>query len=196
VRLSVARGVTRTQFLAAKLLTTALVCAVGMLVALAVGVVFSLMATQLFEDPTKYVGVNPEPSVSEMPLMVARSALAILPYGMLAFMLAVLSRSTAMGATGVLAYKLIESTAVSGFGELGGNWERLQNLFIEHHASALLAVNKAGYPDYNTIAFRAVPDPADTPDPWLAVLMLVAFCIVFGAASFASFARRDLNSRE
>jgi ABC-2 type transport system permease protein len=196
VRLSVARGVTRTQFLAAKLLTTALVCAVGMLLALAIGVVFSLLATQLFEDPTKYVGVNPEPSVSEMPLMIGRSALAILPYGMLAFVLAVLSRSTALGATGVLVYKLIESTAVSGLGELGGNWERFQNLFLEHHASALLAANSAGYPDYNTIAFRAIPDPADTPDPWLAALMLVAFCVVFGAVSFASFARRDLNSRE
>lgn len=196
VRLSIARGVTRTQFLTAKLLTTALICAAGMLIALAVGIVFSLAATQLFEDPVRYVGVNPEPSVSEMPPMVARAALAILPYGLLAFMLAVVSRSTAMGATGVLVYKLVESAAVSLMGELGGNWERFQNLFIEHHASALLAANKNGYPDYNTIAFRAVPDRADTPDPSVAAIMLVVFCVAFGAISFWSFARRDLNSRE
>jgi hypothetical protein len=69
-------------------------------------------------------------------------------------------------------------------------------MFIEHHATALLAANKNGYPDYNTIAFRAIPDTADTPDPWVAALMLVLFCVVFGAASFWSFARRDLNSRE
>jgi ABC-type transport system involved in multi-copper enzyme maturation permease subunit len=196
VRLSIARGVTRTQFLAAKLLTTALICTAGMLLALAVGVVFSLGATQLFEDPTKYVGINPEPSLSGMPLMIARTALTIVPYGMLAFMLAVLSRSTALGATGVLVYKLVESASVSLLGELGGSWAWGQNLFLEHHASGLLAVNRSGYPDYNTIAFRAIPDPADAPDPWFATSMLVAFCIVFGAVSFASFARRDLNSRE
>ena len=128
--------------------------------------------------------------------MIARTTLTIVPYGMLAFMLAVLSRSTAMGATGVLVYKLIESSAVGILGSLGGTWAHFQNLFIEHHAAALLALNSSRVSPNNSLAFRAVPDPADTPDPWLAAFMLVAFCIVFGAISFWSFARRDLNSRE
>ncbi len=129
-------------------------------------------------------------------MMIARAALAILPYGMLAFMLTVLSRSTAIGATGVIVYKLIESSAVGILSSLGGTWADFQNLFIQHHAAALLAVNRSGYPDYNSIAFRPLPDPADTPDPWFAASVLVAFCAVFVAVAFWSFARRDLNSRE
>lgn len=199
VRLSIARGVTRNRYLSAKLIATAVICSVGMLVALVLGIACSLVATALMEDPTKYAvvaAVTNEPSLSEMPLMIARATLAILPYGMLAFMLAVLSRSTALAATGVLVYKLIESSAVGILGALGGTWAHFQNLFIEHHAAAVLALNSSGFPDYNSIAFRAVPDPSDTPNPWLAAAMLVAFCVVFGIVSFWSFARRDLNSRE
>ena len=199
VRLSIARGITRNQFLSAKLIATALICLVGMLAALGIGIAASLVATALMEDPTKYAvvaAVTDEPSLSEMPLMVGRAALAVLPYGMLAFMLAVLSRSTALAATGVLIYKLVESSAVGILGALGGTWGAFQNLFIEHHVAAVLSVNSSGYPDYNSIAFRAVPDPADTPEPWVAALMLVAFCVLFGAVSFWSFATRDLNSRE
>ncbi len=199
VRLSVTRGVTRTQFLAAKLLTTAFVCAVALLLALAVGIAFSLVATTLVEDPTKYAvvaAVTKEPSLGDIAIMIARSALTILPYGMLAFMLAVISRSTALGATGVLMYKLIEGVLVTIFGSIGGSWAHVQNLFVEHHARALLALNIGDYPEYNTIAFRSIPRSAGTPDPWLSAVMLVLFCVVFGAVSFASFLRRDLNSRE
>lgn len=199
VRLSIARGIRRPDFLTAKLIVTALLCTVAMLLTLAIGITFSLMATAIMEDPTKYAvvaAVTEEPSAGDMPLMIARAALTVLPYGMLAFMLAVISRSTALGATGVLIYKLIEGVLVAIFGGLGGSWAHLQNLFIEHHASALLAQNNGAYPDYNSIAFRALPRSADTPEPGISAVMLVVFCVVFGVVSYASFLRRDLNSRE
>lgn len=199
VRLSIARGIARADFLTAKLLTTALIATIGMLLALALGVAFSLLATALLEDPTKYAAVaavTDEPSIGEMPLMIARAALTVLPYGLLAFMLAVISRSTALGATGVLIYKLIEGVLVALFGGLGGSWAHLQNLFIEHHASALLALNNGDYPQFNTVAFRSIPRAADTPEPGISAVMLVVFCAVFVAVSYASFSRRDLNSRE
>lgn len=198
VRLSIARGIPRSDFLTAKLLTTAIICAIGMLLALALGIAFSLMATALMEDPTKYsvvAAVTDEPTLGEMPLMIARVALTILPYGMLAFMLAVVSRSTALGATGVLIYKLIEGVLVALFGELGGTWAHLQNLFIEHHASALLAQNNGDF-EFNTIAFRSIPRTHDTPEPGISAVMLLVFTALFAAVSYASFLRRDLNSRE
>lgn len=198
VRLSIARGIPRTDFLTAKLLTTALVSTIGMLLALALGIAFSLLATALVEDPTKYdvvAAVTAEPSIGEMPLMIARTALTVLPYGMLAFMLAVISRSTALGATGVLIYKLIEGVLVALFGELGGSWAHLQNLFLEHHASALLAQNNDGF-GFNTIAFREIPRIDNSPEPGISAVLLVVFTIVFAAVSYASFLRRDLNSRE
>lgn len=194
VRAALSRGQARSDYLAAKLVGTALAAAGILLVALAIGVAISLLVTQLHGDPITF-DVRDAPPAAEIPVMVLRAGLGILPYGMLAFTLTVLTRSTAVGATGTLIYKMGESIVVALFGEFGGIWEDLRVLFVGYHAESLIAANRFGDTQYNSIAFRALPEAADLPDPWVATFVLLATSAALAALAFAVFQRRDLNAR-
>jgi hypothetical protein len=133
------------------------------------------------------------PSFAEVPVMVLRAGLGILPYGMLAFLLAVVGRSTALAATGTLIYKLIESIILPSFEALGGVWADLRVLFIGYYADALIAANRFDGLEYNTLAFRNVPEASELPDPLVATTMLLVFSGIFGLLAFYVFLRRDLT---
>lgn len=191
-RNALTRGQTRAQYMWAKLLATALMCSAGMLLVLGIGVLFSIGATLVWGGDIRW-DVPGGPSAAEVPVMIGRAALAILPYGMLAFALTVISRSTALGATAVLIYSLIESAAQGILGSLGGRWADWQNVFIGHHAAAVMAPNRIGSIEYNSVAFREIPDPSKLQDPWVSAVTLVLYSIAFGAAAFWIFHRRDVR---
>ncbi len=194
VRLAVVRGQTRTQYFMTKLLGTSLVAAVMMLAAFAIGVIFAIAATALQDEPIT-LDVPGGPSPAEVPLTVLRAGLGVLPYGMLAFALTVVGRSTALGATGALIYKLGETIVLPIFTELGGVWADLRVLFIGHFADALIAANRIDANQYNSIAFRNLPIASELPDPWMAAIMLLGYSALFGAVALFVFQSRDLNTR-
>lgn len=192
VRIAITRGQSRNRYLGTKLLGTALVSAVLLLAAFAAGVLFSLLATTLQGEPVT-LDVEGGPSPAEIPLMVLRAGLGVLPYGMLAFTLAVIGRSTTLGATGTLVYKIAEMIVLPLFKALGGVWSDLRVLFIGHHADALIAANRIDALDYNSIAFRNTPVASGLPDPWLAAAAIAVYTLALAAVAFAVFERRDLN---
>lgn len=194
VRLALARGQSRTRFLATKLLGAALVSAALLLTTLAVAVILSLIVSNLEGVPIT-LDVRGGPSAPELVVMVLRVALAILPYGMLAFTLSVIGRSTTLGATGLLVYKIVESIVLPLFDALGGFWANLQFLFIGHYADAMVAANRIDDREYASLAFRDAPMAADLPDPWVAALMLALISAALAGVAFASFGSRDLNAR-
>lgn len=194
VRQAIVRGQTRTQYFMTKLLSVSLVASVMMLAAFVIGVVFSIAATALQGEPVT-LAVPGGPSAGEVPVMVLRAGLGVLPYGMLAFGLTVVGRSTALGATGTLIYKLAETIVLPIFTELGGVWADLRVLFIGHFADALIAANRIDSNEYNSIAFRNLPVASELPDPWVAAIMLLAYSALFGALALFVFQRRDLNTR-
>jgi len=194
VRLAIARGQSRTRYLATKLLGATVTATALLLVTLALAVSAALIASWLEGEPLT-PDVRGGPSASEIPIMVLRAGLGILPYGMLAFCLAVIGRSTAMGATGLLIYKLGESILLPLFENLGGVWADLQVLFIGHYAEALIAANRIDGQEYASLAFRSQPLAAELPDPWVATIVLLLSSGALCAIAFAVFHARDLNAR-
>jgi len=195
VRQALTRGQPRWQFLATKLIGTSLICIVFLLAALGVGVLFSILATSIEGAPIT-LDVRGGPSVPEIFVMVLRSALGIIPYGMLAFALAVIGRSTALGIAGTLGYMLGEGIIVAILESIGGIAADFREIAIGHHVSSLIAANRIGAGDYNSIAAREIPVAADLPDVWVAALVILLYSAAFAAVAFFVFQRRDLRSSD
>ena len=195
VRQSLTRGQPRWQFLATKLLGTSIICIFFLLTALAVGILFSILATSIEGEPVT-LDVPGGPSVPEVGLMIVRTALGILPYGLLAFVLAVVGRSTALGIAGTLGYMLGEGIIIAILESIGGIAADFREIAIGHHVSSLIAANRIGFGDYNSIAARELPVAADLPDVWVATLVILLYCAVFAGVAFFIFQRRDLRSSD
>jgi ABC-type transport system involved in multi-copper enzyme maturation permease subunit len=189
------RGQSRTGYLLTKLLGTALICTGFLLAVLAIGVVFSILATAAAHESIT-LDVPGGPSVPEIGLMIMRAALAILPYGILAFMLAVVGRSTALGVAGAIGYMFVENIATAILREFSGIWNDIPDLLIGTHVSSLIAANRFGNVEYVSFAPRERPIAGELPDPWIAALAIVAWCAVLLGITFFVFLRRDLQTRD
>jgi ABC-type transport system involved in multi-copper enzyme maturation permease subunit len=195
VRQALTRGQPRWQFLATKLLGTSISCIGLLLVALAVGILFSILATAAEGAPIT-LDVRDGPTVPQIGLMILRSALGIIPYGLLAFALAVVGRSTALGIAGTIGYMLGEGIIIAILESIGGIAADFREIAIGHHVSSLIAANRIGTGDYNSIAARELPVAADLPDVWIATLVILLYCAAFTAVGFFIFQRRDLRSSD
>jgi len=193
VKQALIRGQSRTQFLAIKLGILTFISAVSLLAALGIGVVFSVIGTALADRPIT-LDVPGGPSPVEVALMVLRAGFCVIPYGLLAFSLAVIGRSTAIGSAGVLVYVIGEAILLAVFAGIGGTMADSRSLFIGHNVNALIAANRIGSGDYNSLAFRENPDPSELPDPTIAALVIVAYCLLFLGLTLYWFRRRDIRS--
>jgi ABC-2 type transport system permease protein len=189
------RGQSRSRYLLTKLVGTALICTVFLLAVLAVGVVFSILATAAAHESIS-LDVAGGPSVPEIGLMIVRAALGILPYGILAFMLAVVGRSTALGVAGTIGFMFVENIAAAILREFSGIWNDIPDLLIGTHVSSLIAANRFGDVEYVYFAPRDQPVAGELPDPWIAVFAIAAWCAVLLAITFFVFLRRDLQTRD
>ena len=195
VRQALTRGQPRWQFLAAKLLGTSIICIVFLLAAFAVGVLLSILATSA-EGAAITLDVPDGPSVPDIGLMILRSAAGIIPYGLLAFTLAVIGRSTALGVAGTIGYMLGEGIILAILESIGGVAADFREIALGHHVSSLIAANRIGSGDYTSLAAREIPVSADLPSVWVATLVIVVYCAVFLAIAFFVFQRRDLRSSD
>ena len=62
--------------------------------------------------------------------------------------------------------------------------------------ASLIAANRIGSGDYNSIAARELPVAADLPDVWVAALVILLYSAAFAAVAFFIFQRRDLRSSD
>jgi len=192
VRQALIRGQTRRQYLTVKLLGLATVSAVSLLAALAIGMLFSVMATAIAGEPITF-DVRGGPSVPEVVLIVLRAGYGILPYALLAFCLTVVSRSTAMGVAGILVFLIGEAILSGILSGLGGPAPTIRAFLIGHNVSALLAANAIGPGEYNSVAFRDLPVASELPPATTAALVIAAYCAFFLAITYTVFQRRDLG---
>ena len=126
--------------------------------------------------------------------MVVRAGYMVLPYALLAFCLAVVGRSTTLGVVGTLLYMFLEVILVAILGELGGPAPQIRAFFMGHNVNALLAANRIGMGEYNSLVPRAPPVASELPDPAVAALVLGLYCLIFLAIAFVVFQRRDLHA--
>ncbi len=193
VRQALIRGQSRSQYLATKILGIAIVATVSLLLAFGVGVIFSIIATAVADRPIT-LDVPGGPSVPDIGLMVLRAAYGILPYGLLAFCLTVVGRSTALGLAGTMLYMFGEAIIVAILQGIGGVAADLRPFVLGHNVSALIASNRIGTGDYNSIAPRELPVASELPDPAIAVLVVGLYCLGFLAIAFVIFNRRDIHA--
>ena len=193
VRQALVRGQTRSQYLIVKLVGITILSSAILLTALAVGIVFSLIATVVAGEPVT-LDVPNGPSVPDLVLMVLRAGYAVLPYGLLAFCVTVVGRSTALGVAGTLLYLIGESILLGILHGLGGPAPTIQAFILGHNASAVLSANVIGSEHFNSLAFRNNPLPADVPDPAVGALVLAAYCAFFLVVTFRVFQKRDLTA--
>jgi ABC-type transport system involved in multi-copper enzyme maturation permease subunit len=189
------RGQSRANYLLTKLLGISIICIVFLLAVFAIGLLFSMLATS-FTDETITLDVPNGPSVPEIGLMTGRAALGIIPYGLFAFMLAVVGRSTALGVAGTLGYMFGEAIVIAILRELGGIWNDIPDILVGTQVSSLIAANRFHNFDYISFAPRDRPIASELPDPWIATLVVIGWCALFLAVSFFVFLRRDLQSRD
>jgi ABC-type transport system involved in multi-copper enzyme maturation permease subunit len=193
-RQAISRGQTRSGWLTAKLFGVALICAVLLLLALAFGILSMMWTSSL----AGYDITLDPPGPSEMDgadivIAIFRAGFGILPYALLAFAITVIGRSTALGATGLILFVIIEGTLNAIFGGLGGTWADIRSVSIGHNVASLLAANRLDDGPYLSIAFREPPRASELPDPWVAFFILCIWCVALLAAAYYVFNKRDLR---
>lgn len=193
-RQAISRGQSRSRWLTVKLLGLALFCAILLLLALAFGVVSMFWTSSLAGFDITLDPPGPaEMTALDVLVAILRAGFGILPYALLAFAVTVIGRSTALGATGIILFVIIEGTLNSIFGALGGTWADIRTLSIGHNVASLLAANSVDDGPYLSIAFREQPHASELPDPWVAFLVLCVWCVALLAATYYFFNKRDLR---
>ena len=196
VRQALIRGQPRSQYLTAKLVGIILIAAVSLLLALGVGVLFSVIATAAGDlSITLDIPGGDGPSIPAIALMILRAGYGIVPYGLLAFCLAVVGRSTTLGVAGIMMFMFAESILLAILGGIGGLAADARAFSIGHNVVALLAANRiGGFSDYNAFSPRDRPLASDLPDPGVAALVVALYCLAFLAIAFWMFQRRDVHA--
>jgi ABC-2 type transport system permease protein len=193
VRQALIRGQSRARYLALKIAAITVAAAAGLLLAFFFGLLVSLFSMSL-ADRTITLDVPGGPSVPEIALMVLRAGYCIIPYGMLAFCLSTVARSTTAGVITVVLFLFGEAIMLGILNGLGGSWADMRDLSIGHNVRALLAENQIGPENPLTLAPREGSIAGEVPDPNGAALILALWILTFAAVSFAVFQRRDLRA--
>jgi ABC-type transport system involved in multi-copper enzyme maturation permease subunit len=193
VRQAIARGQTRSDYLLVKLSGIGVVSTVMLVVTLGIGIVMAIWATSIAgQDVTFHASGGP--SALGAIVMILRAGYCILPYALFAFLLAVVGRSTTLGVAGITLYMIIESIIVAILLDLHGPAPMIRSFILGHNVAAVLGANAINGAQYNTMAFRNLPDPSKLPDPWVGALVIGVYCLVFLAITFFVFQRRDMTA--
>lgn len=194
VRQAIARGQSREEWLTVKLLGLASFCAILLLIVLAWGIVSMIITTSMADFEITLDPPGPaEMTAFDIVLIILRGAIGILPYALVAFALAVIGRSTALGAAGIILFMIIESTVIPIFGALPDPWPAFRSLTIGYNVSAVLAANRLDDGDYASIAPREALDPSEGPGAWVGFWIVCVWCAGLLAATYYVFRRRDLR---
>jgi ABC-2 type transport system permease protein len=177
IRTLLPRGPGRAPFLAAKLVVLAVFALLVVIVSLVAALASSVVVTAI-EDLDRSLGSGFAPDAL---LGIGRAWFVTLPYLALAFMVALLARSSAAGISVAVTMLFLEGQILSLVAAAGGFLERLPGLFPSRNVEAILALNEVD------AATR------DLPGPWQATLVLTLYVAGFLVLAFWRFHRRDVT---
>ena len=194
VRSCLVRGETRSRYLLTKLLGLATVGLALLAVAFAAGVIFTVITTRLADQPIT-LDVPDGPSLPEVPLMFLRTAFSVLPYALLAFLLAELFHSTAAGVGGGLVYVFVEGILLAILGNIGGVAADMRLFLVGHDVSGVMELNRIGTESvYAGFVLRPQPEASDLLPPLQATAAVAAYCLFLAGTTLWLFQRRDVRS--
>lgn len=177
IRTLLPRSPGRGSVLAAKLVVIAVFAMILMLVGMVVAFGVSAVITSI-EDLDRDVGAG---FLGETLLSLLRGWFTMLPYAALAFMVALLTRSSAAGISVSAALLFLEGQILSLVAAAGGALERVPDAFISENVQTLLTMGGASSQDEGL------------PGPWQAVTVLVIYIVAFTTIAFWRFHRRDVT---
>ena len=183
IRTLLPRATSRTAPIVAKLIALLAFATVLAGLGFAVAVGASALVTTLEDLPG---GVGPD-FWPETIAALGRTVFTMLPYGALAFLVALWGRSSAAGISVGLVVLLLEGLVTTLLSALGDVLDWLPAVLLSENASAVLAASNTG-----TTEGFAPGD--DLPDPWRAAAVLAAYTAAFVALAIWRFRGRDVTS--
>jgi ABC-type transport system involved in multi-copper enzyme maturation permease subunit len=179
------RGLPRAAFLVGKYVVLIVTALLLVLVALLVATPLTAWFTYQVTGSLSLADLD----LGELGLSILRTALTILPYLGLTFLVAVLTRSTAAAIAVGLAYTLlVENIVVQLLGLAGGIWADLARFAPGSLAAALMQTNER----LVSVELGSGVD-VGLPDPWLAAGGIVLYAVVFLGLALWAFRRQNLT---
>lgn len=177
IRPLVTRARSRSSLLTAKWITVVLYTLLLFLVTFLSSVLFSAVTSSLAGE---FVGPSTE-LLREWGAGFGRAVVAILPFVVIAFSIALLTRSNAAGISVGIAVGVLEPALWALLGLLSDRFDTLRTFGIDYHSTRLLGMNSG-------------PERVSAGDAWISVGVLAAYMAAFVAVSYIVFNRRDVVS--
>jgi len=184
----------RFYYLGAKLLAFIIVALIGLVFSLIVGVILISITSSLLAGSINWDFISAS-FVWELVQMFGRTASGLLPYMLLAAMLAIIGRSAVAGIAGGLVYYWVEGIASEILNQ-GSGWSgRIPDYLTSLNVYAIMSLNQL-----NGIAPAGGPmgfgeTPTQLPGTLHATVTLVIYCLAFLAISFYLFRKQDLTAQ-
>ena len=187
LRTVLTRGTGRRQFLGAKALSLLLMAGFGLLVLSLAVAVSSLIASSLISEGS--VGLAGSGEWSTAITLFGKTLYGLAPYATLALFLSVLTSSSSMGIAISLAYYIVELILV---GILTSTFDWFSNVSDFMLGPSIVAWMTE--PGVQATGGDAAPFPlSDLPGQLHSFLVLIAYIVIVGAASFWLFQRKDIT---
>jgi len=191
VRQVMARGASRNRYLVAKLAAIALSALVAMLLTMVAGVGFMILGDILMDTSNASI---PDGFFGDLAIDTVRTLGVLLAFAMVAFCIAVLTRSAAGGLGLGLGYLFVESILAPLFGFFGGFWEDLAGFLISSLSESMMTGNSLGVGEFfGDGASDAGGGLGGGMDPLAAGAYLLLYAAVLLTISVWVFNRRDIT---
>jgi ABC-type transport system involved in multi-copper enzyme maturation permease subunit len=179
------RGLPRSAFLLAKYATLMVAALLVVLTTVLVATPLTAWFTRQLTGSLSLADLN----LAEMGLGILRTALTILPYIGLTFLVAILTRSTAAAIAAGLVYVLVvENLVVQLLGLAGGIWAEIARFAPGSLAAALMQTNER----LIEIDLGSGVN-AGLPGPWAAAGGIALYAAAFLGLSLWAFRRQNLT---
>lgn len=186
LRVALARGVGRQQFLAAKGLSLVLLASIGLLIAGLTVVVSSLIAAALVSDEAG--GLANAGEWSTAGVMFGKAVYGMAPYAVLVLFVTVLTSSSSMGIAISLAYFFVELILVQVMSGLFDWFSRVSDFLLGPNTAAWMTESGV----VTTGGEAGLGGVADAPGTLHAFITLLVYIAVLGGAATWLFLRRDI----
>lgn len=174
------QGTGRWPYLAAKLLTLALLAALGLVIAVASVAISSLIAGNLAGAAPATSGAAAT-TWSDAGVELWKAWVSLLPYLVLTTFVTVVARSSAAGMAIGLGYYFAEQLVIALFTNFFSWFQNIADYLLVRNISAWMG-GAGGF-----------PSAAPPPDQTHAILVLAVYTLVLGGSAFWLFERRDVQ---
>ena len=176
LRQTLARGISRPRYLTSKLLSTAIIAFIGVMIAIVVGLIVTIITSMAVEGEIIWGSF-----VGYFFASLGRTLLVLIVYISMATFFSLLLRSSALGIMVTIAWFIGESI-IGGLLSMSSGWlADIPQYLIMFNTSELLALNSLNPPDDVTLWVKSAG-------------ILLAYITVFIAASYYRFQRQDLTA--